>query len=307
MRVLKSFDRMGLVRPRFSPDGRFIAYDFSQEPDSTARDIGVFAVDGSGETAVVRHPADDVIFDWTPDGKRLLFGSDRSGTMGAWWIQVADGQPVGAPELVKAGPGTGRAASGLHAGRLVLLRGRTGMSDVYIAELDLVSGRVLAPPILATQRFAGSNSRPDWSSDGRQLAFLSHRGPGEWGARAICVRDYDERRGARDSFEAREGGRASAGSRTTVPFWPRRTESRAAGSVRSGLRCGTATSSPVDLTQPVPLGHQGGLVPDRQDDLLPAVERLGAGVSSIVARDVASGQEKGTPPRRRAFRLPVRG
>ncbi len=46
---------------------------------------------------VVQHPANDVIFDWTPDGKRILFGSDRSGTMGAWWIQIADGKPEGPP------------------------------------------------------------------------------------------------------------------------------------------------------------------------------------------------------------------
>jgi Tol biopolymer transport system component len=190
-RVLKSFDQEAPKRARFSPDGRYIAYDLPQQPGSNEYDIFILTVDGGQETPAVQHTANDVVFDWTPDGKRLLFGSNRSGTMGAWWIQVADGKPDGTPELVKPDLGQDVWPMGFTRDGSYFYNVRTGMSDVYIAELDLASGRVLAPPVLATQRFAGSNSKPDWSHDGRQLVFLSQRGPGAWGARAICVRDAE--------------------------------------------------------------------------------------------------------------------
>ena len=289
VRVLKSFDRMGLVRPRFSPDGRFIAYHFSQEPDSTARDIGVFAVDGSGETAVIRHSADDVIFDWTPDGKRLLFGSNRSGTMGAWWIQMADGQPVGAPELVKPDLGQDVRPLGFTRDGSYWYEVRTGLSDVFIAVVDFASGRVLAQPTLATERFAGSNSGPDWSSDGQRLAYLSHRGPGVWGARVICLRDTTtgEVREIPSKLEKVVGIRWFPDDRSLLASG--QSPSGGFGAFRVDLQSGEF--QPGGLTQPSPLGTRAAWSADGRTMFY---GRWGpdAGVSSIVARDVASGQER---------------
>jgi Tol biopolymer transport system component len=191
VKVLKAFDRQAPQRPRFSPDGRFVAYGVPQRPGAQEHDILVLAVDGGREGPLVQHPANDVMFDWTPDGKRILFGSDRSGTMGAWWIQVADGKPQGAPEMVKPDLGQDVDPMGFTQDGSYYYRVRTGMTEVYFAELDLATGRRLAEPSPATQRYAGANHNPEWSSDGRQLLFLSHRGPGLWGARAICVRDME--------------------------------------------------------------------------------------------------------------------
>lgn len=191
VRVLKAFDRESPGRARFSPDGRYIVYDIPQRPRSHEHDIFLLAVDGGREMLLVEHPADDVVFDWTPDGKRILFGSDRTGTTGAWWIQIADGKPKGTPELVKPDLGLHVWPMGFTQDGSYYYSVQTGMSDVYIAELDLASGKLLAPPRPATQRFVGSNSNPDWSSDGRQLLYLSKRGRGVWGARAICVRDTE--------------------------------------------------------------------------------------------------------------------
>jgi len=161
-------------RPLFSPDGRYVAYHFG---GWGSLDIAVLAVDGGRETRVVQHPANDVLFGWTPDGKRLLFGSDRSGTQGAWWIQLTDGQPTGTPELVKPDLGQDVRPMGFTRDGSFYYQVRTAMSDVYLAEVDVASGRVLAPSILATDRYVGSNSNPSWSTDGRELVFLSKRGP----------------------------------------------------------------------------------------------------------------------------------
>jgi Tol biopolymer transport system component len=200
MRVLKSFEaRSPQVswearapqRPRFSPDGRYVAYAYPQRPGSTEKDIFVLALDGDRETPLVQHPANHSFLDWTPDGKGILFSSDRTGTVGMWWIQVADGKSLGTPELVRADLGMDLTAMGFTRNGSYYYGVRMEMNDVYIAEFDLATSKLISAPSLATQRLAGSNSRPDWSPDGRELIFLSKRGPGTWGARAICVRSTE--------------------------------------------------------------------------------------------------------------------
>lgn len=104
LRVLRTSDSGFTLHARFSPDGRYIAYDFPQQRGSRDKDIFVLAVDGGRETAVVRHAANDVAPEWTPDGKGILFGSDRTGSMSLWSIRVADGKPVGNPELMFTQP-----------------------------------------------------------------------------------------------------------------------------------------------------------------------------------------------------------
>jgi Tol biopolymer transport system component len=191
VRPLKNFDKRAPGRPRFSPDGRYIAYALQQAPESGPYDIFVLALDGGRESPLVQHPANDLNPDWTPDGKRILFLSNRTGTMGAWWIQVAEGNPQGTPELVKPDLGLDLAAMGFTRNGSYYYGVRTEMNDVYIAELDLATGKLISAPSAATQRFVGSNSKPDWSPDGRQLLFLSKRGAGYWGARALCVRSTE--------------------------------------------------------------------------------------------------------------------
>ena len=172
MRVLKTLDWFP-TRGKFSPDGRYIAYDLAQQQDSGNRDIFLLAADGSREIRVVEHPADDQLLGWTPDGNRILFASDRSGSMSAWAIRVVDGKPQGSAELVKPDIGQvlpiGFTRSGSFYYGLVI-----GTSDIYTAEFDPATGKVLTQPQNATQRFVGSNSSPAWSPDGQYLAYISH-------------------------------------------------------------------------------------------------------------------------------------
>ncbi len=287
MRVLKTFDQQAPQRARFSPDGRFVAYGLPQGPRVEGHDIFLVAVDGSREVPLVQHPANDVMFDWTPDGRRILFGSDRSGTTGAWWIRVAEGKPSGAPELVKADLGQDVKPMGFTRDGSYYYWVRTAMSEVYIAELDLASGRRAAEPSPATQRYAGSNHSPEWSSDGRRLLFLSHRGPGVWGARAICVRDME-------SGEVREI--PSKLERMVDPRWSPDGQSlfvvaqHPAGEFSPFLiDLRTSDFERVDLKAPVGWGFAWS--PDGKVFFYHQWNSTTKTIS-IVARDLATGQEK---------------
>jgi Tol biopolymer transport system component len=51
--------------------------------------------------------------------------------------------------------------------------------DLRVAVYDFTGERFLQPPATAVQRFVGSNGSPDWSADGRLLAYVSDRPDGD--------------------------------------------------------------------------------------------------------------------------------
>ena len=170
-RVLKSFDWNGPGNISFSPDGRYIAYDRQPSQDTPEPDIFVIAADGSREVLLIQHSADDRLLGWAPDGKHVLFSSDRTGTRDAWLMEVAEGRPNGQPQLIKRDIGriqpmgftrNGGFYYGLNA----------GIRDIYVATLDPTTGKAVGQSELATERFLGSNRGSSWSPDGESLAYF---------------------------------------------------------------------------------------------------------------------------------------
>ena len=62
-----------------------------------------------------------------------------------------------------------------------------GTSDVYTADFDPATGKVVTQPQKTAQRFIGSNFSPAWSPDGQFLAYISSRGPGLIGHRPEII------------------------------------------------------------------------------------------------------------------------
>ena len=156
----------------FSPDGLYIAYGLPQH-SSQRRDIFLLSIDGKRERPLVKHPGNDLLLGWAPDGKRVLFASDRSGAIGAWLIQVVNGKPLGSPELAKLDFGSNVTPLGFtQKGSYYYLR-FAAKTDLYIATFDPATGKVQVPTTLVRQ-VSGYNISPDWSRDGRYLAYASH-------------------------------------------------------------------------------------------------------------------------------------
>ena len=193
VQVLKSLEWRYPLKMSFSPDGKFIAYDVPSERNKPNRDIYILHADGSRETPVVRHPSHDRFPVWTPDGNHLLFTGDRTGTTGYWMIRVEEGETKGEARLVKADTGLVRPI-GFTADGVYYHSKATVLEDVYIATLDPVTGSVQGEPVLASSSFRGANTLPEWSPDGKQLAYFSRRGLWHRGAISgvIIVRSVED-------------------------------------------------------------------------------------------------------------------
>lgn len=171
-RVLKSFDWRAPAAA-FSPDGRYIVYDFPSNPDVPERDLFLITADGSREVPLVTHPANDFGFGWSPDGRRVVFVSDRTGTNGVWTIRVSDGRPQGEPELLKPDIGRVDGWGGVTKTGDFYYGINIGVQDVYTTTIDPVTGNVSERPAPLRGRFVGGKVAAAWSTDGEHLAYIS--------------------------------------------------------------------------------------------------------------------------------------
>ena len=185
VRPVRSIEWSGEPQVRVSPDGRHLAYSRSASREAPEKDIFIVAVDGSFETVVVQHAADDELVAWSRNGSHLLFNSDRSGQPGLWAQRVRDAAPAGEPQLLIAnldvgvGMGVTRDGSLHYAVRVTRRR-------LKIAELDIKTGRLMRQPVNVTDRFVGSNNQGVFSPDGETLAYTSNRRG--WTQQAIVIR-----------------------------------------------------------------------------------------------------------------------
>ncbi|BCS30841.1 hypothetical protein TBR22_A00410 [Luteitalea sp. TBR-22] len=182
-RSLKTVGWRGPRKMFFSPDGKHLAYDLPSSDTATNRDVFVMATDGSRDTAIVDHAAQDVVMGWSPDGKQLLYASDRSGVVGLWSMPVADGRSAGAPTLVKKEIGSIQSLGLTAAGTLHIVKDTSTLS-LQLAPFDRAARRLAGPPVLENFRSA----RPSWSRDGKRLAYVVTRFDG---VRSIAVRDLE--------------------------------------------------------------------------------------------------------------------
>ena len=117
---------------KFSPDGRYIAFDLRN-------DIDLLSTDGKTEGPLVRHPANDRLLGWTPDGHHILFASDRSGAIDAWILPVAEGRPGREPELLRKDIGE-ISPLGLTRDGAFFYGHSKDTQKIYLASLDRKAG-----------------------------------------------------------------------------------------------------------------------------------------------------------------------
>lgn len=89
MKIDDLFAMKRIADPALSPDGRWIVFTLTTvdvASNKNLSDLWIIGADGNGLRRLTNDPAADRRAAWAPDGKRILFESNRSGTVQIWMI-----------------------------------------------------------------------------------------------------------------------------------------------------------------------------------------------------------------------------
>ena len=154
------------LHPDWSADGKWIAFTSHRSGNP---DIWMKSVDGGKALQVTTDPAIDIVPRWSPDGTRLLFRSDRGGSWNLWTVSPFEGEATATQITADADSvfGEGIVGSWSPDGSQIVFSADKG--DHWHLWVIPASGGE------AEQITTGptDNWDPDWSPDGKWIAFSS--------------------------------------------------------------------------------------------------------------------------------------
>ncbi len=171
------------TQPRFSPNGREIAFIASDADGGPAGRLAVADLDSGKMRFLARGHAVALSPAWSPDGRFIYFGSSRGGTINIWKIAAAGGKP----EQITAGEGDDVDVDVSTNGKEIVFG--TMRQKIGIAQLDL-QAKPGEPNIkVLTTDPARNQIAPVYSPDGKHLAYFTNLKGVE--KEAIWVSDAD--------------------------------------------------------------------------------------------------------------------
>jgi serine/threonine-protein kinase len=193
-RPLIDVDR-GYNYPMLSPDGQTVAVTIGTAAGS---DVWLYDLRAKTFDRVTSEGTNDRA-EWTPDGKRLIYTSNRAGVFSLWW-QAADGSDQ--PEMIYGSDEIIREAAVVPDGRGVVFRHDTGKEARNISFFSFADKKVT--PIVSG---VADELMPRVSPDSRWLAYVSD----ESGLQELYVR----------AFPGPGGRTAVSTGGGTEPIWSR--------------------------------------------------------------------------------------
>lgn len=174
---------IGDVDPRFSPDGKTIS--FIRVFHRAWQELFTVPAPGGAEKQLTTDGTQVSSQDWSPDGRALVFGSDRTGEFRLWKLKHG------------AAPGTGLRATSIYGDspiQIALARRAPALvysalhvdSNVWRLDLEARNGADRWTRIAAS---SGQDVSPQYAPDGQRICFRSDRS----GEEQLWVCDGDGR------------------------------------------------------------------------------------------------------------------
>ncbi len=165
-----------LVKPAWSPDGKWIAF---LNENGTQGDIYLIRPDGSDLKRLTA--SNDISRDgnliWSPDGKQLAFSAYRNGNVEVFVLDVQDALRGGAMQDITASQQLTDSQSFTRnlvtswspdGSKIAFSSDRDANTEIYIMNTD-------GSGIVRLTDHPASDMEPAWSPDGKLIAFSSNR------------------------------------------------------------------------------------------------------------------------------------
>jgi len=152
------------IRPSLSPDGKRVAVDGSDSQGN--RDVWLLDLASGNSTRFTFDPAQDLFPVWSPDGSRIVYGSDRGGPRN---LYQRSAKGAGKEELLLKSDFNAYPVDWSHDGRYIayVINDPKTKIDVWVLP---VSGDQKAFPFANTE---ASERGARFSPDGKWLAYVS--------------------------------------------------------------------------------------------------------------------------------------
>ena len=171
-RDIREFDPLDTSNyMQLAPDERYMVFARSA-PHEPGKWRVIVADLVSGRETQVPGNSNDYGPRWTPDGRSVVFGSDRFGTHALLSVAVSDGKPIGEPRLVRDLGRSTLIPLGFSDDGTLFVRAIVNWLDIFRAPIDLAGGTI-GSLTRVDARSVDENISPDWSPDDSHFAYLS--------------------------------------------------------------------------------------------------------------------------------------
>jgi len=291
--ILRAFDWRAPNGAAFSPDGRFLVYDFPPDEHARSTDLYVLALDGSRELRLTDDSDVKTVIGWSGDGSGIYYevrSSDgQQDVSSVWRLPMRDARPAGPPTLVRGDLVNARSFDWM--GDRVAYRQTSNPYAYWHVTVDLETGRVVAPPTRI-----GAPAMPPtrldavgWTRDGLEFWRIAPT-PGTRTGVDLVLRSEtsgEERRLPLGLDDV--NGRMDLDERTML-LRGRRLNGAVMDVVRVDLSIGQVT--PIQNEETLALFEGRGPPRFSPDLSIKYLQRLSGEVYEIVAQEVASGAER---------------